>query len=59
MGISLDVVSFFTRPRRLRSEKDASWVDTYERLFGSNPLRCPKCKVGILVVTRVLPPMRA
>jgi hypothetical protein len=39
--------------------KDASWVDTYERIFGSNPLRCPKCKVGIFVVTRVLPPMRA
>lgn len=39
-------------------KKDASWVDTYERLFGSNPLRCPKCKTGMLVVTRVLPPMR-
>lgn len=39
-------------------KKDASWVDTYERLFGSNPLRCPACKTGVLVVTRVLPPMR-
>jgi len=38
--------------------KDATWVETYERLLGSNPLLCPKCKVGILVVTRVLPPMR-
>ena len=40
-------------------KKDASWVDTYERLFGSNPLRCPACKASVLVVTRVLPPMRA
>lgn len=39
--------------------KDATWVETYERFFGSNPLLCPKCKVGILVVTRVLPPMRS
>jgi Putative transposase/Transposase zinc-binding domain len=38
--------------------KDASWVETYERLFGSNPLRCPACKTGVLVVIRVLPPMR-
>jgi len=40
-------------------QKDASWVETYERFFGSNPLLCPKCKVGILAVTRVLPPMRS
>ena len=39
-------------------KQDSSWVDTYERLFGSNPLRCPACKTGILVVTRALPPMR-
>lgn len=40
-------------------EKDASWVVAFERLFGSNPLQCPACKTGVLVVTRVLPPLRA
>ena len=39
-------------------QKDTSWVTTFERLFGSNPLRCPACKTGVLVATRVLPPMR-
>jgi len=39
-------------------EKDSSWVVAFERLFGSNPLSCPACKTGILVATRVLPPMR-
>jgi hypothetical protein len=38
---------------------DASWVDAFERLFGSNPLRCPVCKTGVLVRTRVLPSIRA
>ena len=40
-------------------EKDQSWVQAFERLFGENPLRCPACKTGVLVSTRVLPPMRA
>jgi hypothetical protein len=40
-------------------EKDANWAVAFERLFGSNPLQCPVCKTGVLVVTRVLPPMRA
>ena len=39
-------------------QKDANWVAAFERLFGSNPLQCPACKLGVLVVTRVLPPMR-
>ena len=39
--------------------KDASWVVAFERLFGANPLQCPACKTGVLVVTRVLPPSRA
>jgi predicted Zn-ribbon and HTH transcriptional regulator len=39
--------------------KDASWIVAFERLFGSNPLRCPACKTGVLVATRVLPPMRS
>jgi len=40
-------------------EKDQTWIQAFERLFGSNPLRCPACKTGVLVVTRVLPPRRA
>jgi len=40
-------------------EKDTTWVAAFERLFGSNPLQCPACKTGVLVVARVLPPMRA
>jgi len=39
--------------------KDADWVAAFERLFGSNPLQCPACKTGVLVVLRVLPPLRA
>ena len=39
--------------------KDPSWVVAFERIFGSNPLLCPACKNGVLVVTRVLPPLRA
>ena len=39
-------------------EKDASWVDAYRRLFGTNPLSCPACGVGTLVVKAVIPPMR-
>ena len=40
-------------------EKDANWVAAFERLLGYNPLQCPACKTGILVMTRVLPPRRA
>lgn len=39
-------------------EKDASWVVAFERLFGANPLQCPACKKGVLVVAHVLPPLR-
>jgi hypothetical protein len=39
-------------------EKDANWALAFQRLFGTNPLRCPACKTGVLVATRVLPPMR-
>jgi hypothetical protein len=39
-------------------EKDANWALAFERLFGTNPLRCPACNTGVLVATRVLPPMR-
>ena len=47
-----------TPPAALR-EKDANWVVAFQRIFGSNPLQCPACKTGVLVVTRVLPPLRA
>ena len=39
--------------------KDPSWVVAFERIFGYNPLQCPACKTGVLVVTHVLPPIRA
>jgi hypothetical protein len=45
-------------PPATKPEKDANWVLAFERLFGTNPLRCPACKTGVLVATRVLPPMR-
>lgn len=46
-------------PAATQPRKDASWVLAFERLFGSNPLRCPACKTGVLVTTRILPPMRS
>jgi hypothetical protein len=39
-------------------EKDANWIVAFERVLGYNPLQCPACKTGLLVITRVLPPMR-
>jgi Putative transposase/Transposase zinc-binding domain len=39
--------------------KDASWVAAFERLFGANPLACPACKTGVLVIREVLPPIRS
>jgi hypothetical protein len=39
-------------------KKDANWALAFQRLFGTNPLRCPACKTGVLVATHVLPPMR-
>lgn len=44
-------------PRAPR-EKDASWVAAFERIFGTNPLACPACKTGVMVVREVVPPMR-
>ncbi len=46
-------------PTAAPREKDANWVAAFERLLGYNPLQCPACKTGVLVMTRVLPPMRA
>jgi hypothetical protein len=39
-------------------EKDASWADAFQRLFGTDPLCCPACRLGRLVVRAVIPPMR-
>lgn len=40
-------------------EKDPTWVEAFERLFGQNPLLCPACKAGVLVKTRVITPRKA
>jgi hypothetical protein len=45
-------------PPAIKPEKDTHWALAFERLFGTNPLRCPACKTGLLVATRVLPPVR-
>jgi hypothetical protein len=41
-----------------KPNNDQTWVHTFIRLFGENPLLCPACKVGILEVREVIPPMR-
>ncbi len=35
-----------------------SWDTTFRRLFGKDPLLCPRCQIGRLVVLDVLPPLR-
>lgn len=45
-------------PPPAKPQQDANWALAFERLFGTNPLRCPACKTGTLVATRVLPPLR-
>jgi hypothetical protein len=35
-----------------------SWVVAFRRIFGSDPLLCPRCHTGRLVVLDVLPPPR-
>ena len=35
-----------------------SWVVAFRRLFGTDPLLCPACQTGRLVVLDVLPPLR-
>jgi Putative transposase len=35
-----------------------SWDVTFRRLFGKDPLLCPRCQIGRLVVLDVLPPLR-
>ncbi len=40
------------QPSRTRNE---SWHDTYRRLVGKDPLLCPACRVGRLVVVAEIP----
>ncbi len=45
-------------PPATKPKKDQTWVDAFIRLFGQNPLRCPACKIGLLEVRKLIPPMR-
>lgn len=42
----------------LQKKNDESWTATFERIVGSNPLLCPRCRTATLERRRVLPPMR-
>ena len=42
-------------PKPTPKEKP-SWTDTYERLVGRDPLLCPYCRVGRLVIVATIPP---
>jgi hypothetical protein len=39
-----------------KPERKPSWVDTYRRLVGRDPLLCPYCHAGRLVVVAEIPP---
>jgi hypothetical protein len=45
-------------PPLMPAPKDASWVESFVRLFGDNPLLCPRCHSAILEIHQVLPPLR-
>ena len=40
------------------THKPESWVAAFTRIFGRDPLLCPVCKIGRMVVREVLPPLR-
>jgi hypothetical protein len=44
--------------RKPSQPKKESWAVAFRRLFGTDPLLCPRCQVGRLVVLDVLPPPR-
>ena len=44
--------------RKPPQPKKESWAVAFRRLFGKDPLLCPRCQVGRLVVLDVLPPLR-
>jgi len=44
--------------RKLPERKQQSWVVAFLRIFGTDPLLCPLCRAGRLVVMDVLPPLR-
>jgi hypothetical protein len=35
---------------------DQDWTDTYRRVLGHDPLRCPRCARGILYFVELIPP---
>jgi hypothetical protein len=39
-------------------DKDPTWVAAFQRLFGANPLACPACRTGVMIVREILPPIR-
>jgi hypothetical protein len=41
-----------------KTHKDKNWVVAFERIFGRNPLLCPRCQKGIMESQRTLPPLR-
>jgi hypothetical protein len=44
--------------RGIPKPRKESWVAAFRRLFRRDPLRCPVCQKGRLVVLDVLPPLR-
>jgi len=44
--------------REIPKPKKESWVAGFRRIFGRDPLLCPLCQTGRLVVLDVLPPLR-
>jgi hypothetical protein len=43
-------------PREPSPPQRESWQDSYRRLVGKDPLLCPACRVGRLVVVADIPP---
>lgn len=44
--------------RKAPKREKESWVVAFRRIFGKDPLLCPACNTGRLVVQHVLPPLR-
>jgi hypothetical protein len=45
-------------PVAKEKKKAETWVEAYKRIFHRDPLLCPRCKVGQMLVRHVLPPLR-
>jgi hypothetical protein len=46
-------------PPEPSSPQPETWQDTYRRLVGTDPLRCPACRAGRLIVVAQIPPAPA